>query len=340
MFLRNGWYTALWSHELTDKPVAKTFLNDRVVLFRNANGEVGALEDCCCHRAAPLSLGEVAGQYLACGYHGLKFDVTGKCVEVPGQVQVPSGAKVRSYPVAEKWNVVWIWMGELAKADTANIPDMPWLSEPQWTATPGRLHVKSNYQFIIDNLLDFTHVAHVHKRTIAGDPREATEPMKVERLDDGVGVSRWLLDVQPPPLFAKAGNFTTNVDRWQLARWHSPSVVYLDVGCAKVGTGAPQGDRSKGISIWSTHLLTPETELASHYMFCFSRDFSLGDAEMSKLLYEGSRATFLEDVDFLEAVQTNRVDGSLDGLVHIASDAPQLQARRMLGGMISAEQAP
>jgi hypothetical protein len=43
-------------------------------------------------------------------------------------------------------------------------------------------------------------------------------------------------------------------------------------------------------------------------------------------------------VDFLEAVQTNRVDGSLDGLIHIGSDAPQLQARRMLGGMISAEQ--
>ncbi len=73
-------------------------------------------------------------------------------------------------------------------------------------------------------------------------------------------------------------------------------------------------------------------------MFCFSRDFSLEDAEMSKLLYEGSRATFLEDVDFLEAVQTNRVDGSLDGLIHLAADAAQLQVRRMLGSMISAEQ--
>ena len=53
---------------------------------------------------------------------------------------------------------------------------------------------------------------------------------------------------------------------------------------------------------------------------------------------EGSRATFLEDVDFLEAVQTNRVDGSLDGLIHLAADAAQLQVRRMLGSMISAEQ--
>ncbi len=178
MFLRNGWYTALWSHELKDKPVAKTLLNEKIVLFRNADGDVGALEDCCCHRAAPLSLGEISGDYLACGYHGLKFDVNGKCVEVPGQTQVPSSAKVRSYPVAEKWNVVWIWMGDPAKADPGKIPDMPWLSEPKWTATPGRLHVKSNYQFIIDNLLDFTHVAHVHKRTIAGDPREATEPIE------------------------------------------------------------------------------------------------------------------------------------------------------------------
>jgi phenylpropionate dioxygenase-like ring-hydroxylating dioxygenase large terminal subunit len=71
MFLRNGWYTALWSNELKDKPIAKTLLNEKIVLFRNAGGEVGALEDCCCHRAAPLSLGEIAGDYLACGYHGL-----------------------------------------------------------------------------------------------------------------------------------------------------------------------------------------------------------------------------------------------------------------------------
>ena len=35
MFLRNGWYSAIWSHELKDKPVGKTFLNEKVVLFRN-----------------------------------------------------------------------------------------------------------------------------------------------------------------------------------------------------------------------------------------------------------------------------------------------------------------
>ena len=179
----------------------------------------------------------------------------------------------------------------------------------------------------------------MHKNTLAGDPREATTPTKTERLHDGVRVGRWMIDFVPPPLFAKAGNFTANVDRWQHVTWHPPGIVYLDVGCAKAGTGAPQGDRSQGISIWSSHLITPETEHSSHYMFCFARDFKVDDPEMSKMLYEGSKATFLEDAEILEAVQANRTGGSLDGLIHITADAAQLQARRMLSAMIGAEQA-
>lgn len=339
MFLRNGWYAAIWSNDLQARPIGRTFLNERVVLFRNGGGRAAALEDCCCHRAAPLSKGEVSGDYLACGYHGLKYDINGQCVEVPGQTMIPRGAKVRSYPVCEKWGAVWIWMGEPAKADESKIPNLYWLADPAWTATPGYIHLKSNYQFLIDNLLDLTHVIYVHKKTLAGDPREATTPTKTERLPDGVRVGRWMIDFVPPPLFAKAGHFTGNVDRWQFATWTPPSTVYLDVGCAKTGTGAPAGDRSQGISIWSSHLVTPETETSSHYLFCFARNFALGDGEMSKLLYEGSKVTFLEDADMLEAVQANRCGGSLDGLIDIGADAAQLQARRMLAQMIEGESA-
>ena len=72
-------------------------------------------------------------------------------------------------------------------------------------------------------------------------------------------------------------------------------------------------------------------------MFCFARDFHVGDSEMSRLLYEGSQATFLEDAEMLEAVQANRHGGSLEGLIDIAADAAQLQARRMLDQLIAAE---
>src|SRR5262249_31683381 len=80
-------------------------------------------------------------------------------------------------------------------------------------------------------------------------------------------------------------------------------------------------------------------ETTSHYLFCFARNFAVGDGDMSKLLYKGSKATFLEDADMLEAVQANRCGGSLDGLVDIGADAAQLQARRLLAQMIAAESA-
>ena len=117
MFPKNGWYAAIWSKDLTGKPVGRTFLGEAVVLFRGTNGRPGALEDRCCHRAAPLSLGTVEGDHLRCGYHGLTFDTKGQCISVPGQDTVPSGARVRAYPVAERYNVVWIWMGDPARAD-------------------------------------------------------------------------------------------------------------------------------------------------------------------------------------------------------------------------------
>ena len=36
MFLRNGWYAAIWSRDLNEQPVGRTFLNEKVVLFRSA----------------------------------------------------------------------------------------------------------------------------------------------------------------------------------------------------------------------------------------------------------------------------------------------------------------
>ena len=80
MFLRNGWYAASWSKDLGTTPVARTFLDEPVVLFRGASGQAAALTDRCCHRAAPLSRGEVVGDALRCGYHGLVFDAGGQCI--------------------------------------------------------------------------------------------------------------------------------------------------------------------------------------------------------------------------------------------------------------------
>src|SRR5882672_7645407 len=110
MFLRNSWYVAAWDREVSQRPLGRTFLGEPVVLYRTSRGEPVGLQDRCCHRQLPLSMGKVEGDHLRCGYHGLLFDGSGKCIEIPGQESIPPQARVRAYPLIERYNWVWIWM--------------------------------------------------------------------------------------------------------------------------------------------------------------------------------------------------------------------------------------
>src|SRR6266705_987500 len=112
IFLRNSWYVAAWNHELIDgRKLARTILERPVVMYRGATGKVVALDDRCCHRAAPLSMGRIEGDDIRCMYHGMKFEPGGKCIQIPGQDMIPPKRGVRSYPIVERYNLIWIWMG-------------------------------------------------------------------------------------------------------------------------------------------------------------------------------------------------------------------------------------
>ena len=338
MFLQNAWYAAIWSKDLPPaEPIGRIYLNEPVVLFRTASGTPVALEDRCCHRGAPLSRGRCLKETIECGYHGLQFNINGACVHIPGQSHIPPGAGVRSYPLCERHNVVWIWMGDPQKVDENKIPNYSWLDDSNWVAATGYIHMKGHYQLLVDNLLDFTHVSYLHKNTLSSDPAEATVPIKVERTENSVSVERWITGLDAPPLFAKAGGFDGEVDRWQTTTWLAPSTLAFDVGCAEAGTGAEEGNRSCGISIWSMHLITPETETSSHYHWGYVRNFALDDPSMTQVLHEGAEATFMEDVVMIEAQQQHLNGGSIEGMMDINADNPPLQMRRIMDELITAE---
>jgi nitrite reductase/ring-hydroxylating ferredoxin subunit len=89
MFIKNSWYVAAWASELEQgKLLARTILKERVLLYKGIDGKVVAIEDRCCHRGVPLSLGRLEGSCVRCMYHGLLFDSSGACVEVPGQDKI------------------------------------------------------------------------------------------------------------------------------------------------------------------------------------------------------------------------------------------------------------
>ncbi len=98
-FIMNAWYVAAWPREIeAGKLLARTICNESMVLFRDAAGKAAALEDRCCHRQMPLGKGWLEDGTLRCGYHGLRFDGAGKCVEIPGQPNIPPRARVRTCP--------------------------------------------------------------------------------------------------------------------------------------------------------------------------------------------------------------------------------------------------
>src|SRR4030095_9817450 len=206
MFLKNCWYVAAWDHELIDgKLLPRTLLEERVLLYKGESGKVVALKDRCCHRGAPLSLGRLEGDCIRCMYHGLKFDPTGKCIQIPGQDNIPAKLGVRSYPVVERDHLVWIWMGEPELANPDDILDFPYLRDPQWKGIPGYLHYDANYLLIVDNLSDFAHLAFVHTKTLGGSEEYAyvTKPVVMERQERGLKVERWHMNAPPPPFHKK-----------------------------------------------------------------------------------------------------------------------------------------
>jgi phenylpropionate dioxygenase-like ring-hydroxylating dioxygenase large terminal subunit len=87
IFLRNCWYVAGWNHELIDgKKLARTILERPIVLYRGESGKIVALDDRCCHRAAPLSMGRIEGDDIRCMYHGMKFDPAGSASRSPARI--------------------------------------------------------------------------------------------------------------------------------------------------------------------------------------------------------------------------------------------------------------
>src|SRR5271154_3665467 len=112
------WYPLAWSDELKPgKTLGRRFAGLPIVLYRGQSGQVFALEDRCAHRQVPLHLGVVSGNELKCHYHGWSYAPTGKCVSVPylGKERLPNG--VRSYPVREVDNLLFVFPGDPALAE-------------------------------------------------------------------------------------------------------------------------------------------------------------------------------------------------------------------------------
>jgi vanillate O-demethylase monooxygenase subunit len=347
MFLRNAWYVAAWDHEVSaDTLLGRILLNEPVVLYRQRDGRVVALEDRCCHRHYPLHKGTLMQDCIQCRYHGFTYDATGRCVRVPGQPSVPNGVGVKSYPVVERHRWIWVWMGDPARADASKIVDFHWLDDPGWRAKGTKFYVKSNYELILENLLDLTHLTFLHGGTIGTYATAEKADVSTQATDHDVTVTRWIMDSPAPPTFIKARGFTTNIDRWQFINFTPPCYVRLDVGGLPTGQGArerktgafaAEGQLADGLEMRNLNAFTPETEKTTHYFWAQAHNFQLDDPSVTEMLFDQIDVAFHEDWEVLETQQRWIELGPNAPRVNVRGDAGQIQGVRLLRRTIEEE---
>lgn len=339
MFVRNAWYVAAFSKDVAaGKPLGRMFLGEPVVLFRTEAGEMAALQDRCSHRAMPLSSGHIDGEVIRCSYHGVEFDKRGICARIPNQTRIPPAANVRSYPVTEKDELIWIWMGDAAEADPDLIVDNPEHVEDRWSWRHYNFHVKANWQLVIDNIMDLTHVPYIHARTIGGNPEQHYQAeTKIEFDGRKIALLRRMPNSVPPKSYVDAGGFTGRVDRWQEVRFdpNRGMVLRVNAGGCDAGTGAYEGKRDHGFMLVNVHCVTPETETTSHYMWSICTT-APKESGVPEILFDQFLDTITEDEETLEAQQQRISQTPTMPFVGIASDGAVNQARRLLSTMYEA----
>lgn len=186
----NFWYPVARSEEVVDnKPLPVKIFGLPLVAFRDTVGEAHVLSDTCVHRGGALSAGLVCNGRAICPYHGWEFSGDGTCKKIPSLADEtpPARAKVDSYPVRERYGIVFAFMGDLPEEERPSIVEIPEFGDEGWKGKLYVLELKCNIERSIENGLDPTHNEFVH--TSQGSPtlspNQLRRPLPVEDIPWG-----------------------------------------------------------------------------------------------------------------------------------------------------------
>ena len=202
-YFRRFWQPVALSRELPENdgaPLRVNIMGEELIAFRNAKGAVGLTDSRCPHRGANLYFGRNEDCAIRCVFHGWKFDMEGRPVELPN---VPAGSRyhetirLQAYPTREYGDVVWAWLGP-REDETALLPEVPAL---EFGAVPAshRYVTKKlqecNWAQSIEGALDTSHFSFLHMPApgVASNAN-ADAPADEKRL-------RWIRD-DPMPEFS------------------------------------------------------------------------------------------------------------------------------------------
>jgi len=238
------------------------------VLFRDAGGEAHCLSNVCCHRGAPLDLGKCHSDgTLACCQHGWRFDGNGRCVKIPAAPEdsaIPPSAKVDSYPVEERYGLVWVFLGDDLDA-AAPIPDIPECGAEGWRWLEYEEDWAANYHWAKFSNLDYVHLPVVHGQPWNGGIRPPEHT--VEYMDDWSLATGIRVKTKPQRGLWKWLRKPDREVRSRLKFYLSGFTIKVDVEI---------GGAESGIRFIALDMSTPIDERTTTERFLFGRNFITG----------------------------------------------------------------
>jgi nitrite reductase/ring-hydroxylating ferredoxin subunit len=166
------WLPALLAEELPEPdcpPVRVELLSEKMIAFRDTSGRLGLMDEFCAHRRVSLWFGRNEQDGLRCPYHGWKFDVTGKCVDVPSEEEsFCKNIRLKAYPLVEKGGILWAYMGDpekqppLPQYEITNVrPEQRFIS---------KRYQECNWLQALEGGIDSSHVSFLHSTSLETDP--------------------------------------------------------------------------------------------------------------------------------------------------------------------------
>lgn len=163
-----SWYLFCESRQLKDKPFSQRILGRQLVAYRKASGQVAVMDARCAHLGADLGCGTVVGETLQCPFHNWRYGADGVCTSIPHAAEIPSFARLRTYPVAERHGSVFFFNGP------EPLFPLPFILD----ADPADFVAGKTFRYVADcnwymnsaHAFDTQHFAAVHDRRLLAPP--------------------------------------------------------------------------------------------------------------------------------------------------------------------------
>jgi phenylpropionate dioxygenase-like ring-hydroxylating dioxygenase large terminal subunit len=230
--MRQYWLPALLSTELPDPdcdPVRVLLLGERLIAFRDTNGRVGLLNNSCPHRGASLFYGRNGDCGLRCVYHGWKFDVDGRCTDMPNEPaesDFKDRVRAKAYPCQERGGVVWTYLGP--RQAPPPLPDLEGNMAPGAEQSVRAVQLESNWLQILEGDIDTTHVGFLHYGGLSADDQQPGTFSEYQLRDRTAHFE--VIDTEGGAAYGARRAVGPDQDYWRIAQWCFPFYTFTPPG--------------------------------------------------------------------------------------------------------------